>query len=559
MLHTLRAFGRQLADGLARRFRYVVTDSIDGFGDDWLQATDSGEYIGRGSAYSYGAWFRAIQLVSSCVAKTNLKLWQRDNKGKWTPAQSHFAYKLLCGHGKPNDETLKYHFFQTLTAHAMGHGGGFAYIERNSLGQAVELLQLRPDRTFPIRENGRLMFVTSIGGDYGSAGAESRKLLAENVLHIHGLGWDGLTGYSVLELAARSIGAAIAKERFGARFFRNSATPGIVIKTPRKLSDHAMKHLKDSWESLRTGIDKAHKPIILEDEASAEAFTHNATDSQLLEAVQWDPVVIANFTGVPPFLLGVKGYQSNSTLETQSQNLLDFTIDPWFVPWEQELNDKLLRESEKAAESHQFEFERNDLIRVDSEKRAANHRSALGGYPWKKVSEVREDEGLDQEDDTDFIPSPLNMGGGGGAAGAAASGDNAGELASELAAIKSQLAELQQNSQQPSPPLTMKQRADAQRSAVRQLWIDTAGRMARRLITARSRNAALTHTSMMAEHGDVLRSAFTPLCELTNCEAGVNHAERLGSVIRHLWEQIQTNATPEATAQAVTDFAIGGQ
>lgn len=547
MLRTLRAVGRNLVNGIARRFRYVSVDSLDELGEEWTQETDSGEYVGRGAAYSYGAWYRAINLVSSCVAKTTLNLWQDDN-GKWIKAKQHFAYKLLCGHHKPNDETLKYHFVQTLTAHALGHGGGFAYIVRDELGRAVELLQLRPDRTFPVRENGQLLFVTSIGGDYGTAGAESRKLLAENVLHIHGLGWDGLTGYSVQELAARSIGAAIAKERFGARFFRNSATPSVVIKTPRKLSDHAMKHLKESWHSLRSGLENAHKPVILEDEATLEPFSHTATDSQLLEAVQWDPVIISNFTGVPPHMLGVKGYNSNSTLETQSQNLIDFTVDPWFIPWEQECNDKLLRESEKNAESHQFEFERKDLIRVDSEKRAANYRSALGGHPWMKVSEVREDEGLDYEDDTDFIPSPLNMNGGGGAAADAGTGDDAGETKSQIANLKSEISDL---------------KSQLEQKALRQLWLDTAGRMARRLFTARSRNTGLDRSAILAEHGDTLRAAFGPLCELmtsrpmnrSKTKRG-NADEFLDQTIERLCGGLESGLTAEAAAESITRQAF---
>jgi HK97 family phage portal protein len=554
MLQTIRSLGRSLSNGVARRFGYMPVDADDG-GDSWFRETDSGEFVSRHNAYTYAPWFRAINLVSGCVAKTSLCLWeQRD--GKWVKARNHFAYKLLCGHGKPNDETLKYHFMQTLTAHAMGHGGGFAYIYRDGVGKATELLQLRPDRTFAVRENGRLMFVTSIGGDYGSAGSEIVKMLAENVLHIHGLGWDGLTGYSVMELAARNLGSAIAKERFGAKFFKNSATPGVIIKTPRKLSDTAMKHLKDSWQSLRTGLDECHKPIILEDEASAEAFTHNAKDSQLLEAVQHDPVTVSNFTGVPPHMLGVKGYQSNSTLETQSQNLIDFTIDPWFIPWEEECNDKLLRESEKNAESHYFEFERKDLIRVDSEKRASMNRSALGGHPWKKISEVREDEGLDAEEETDFIPSPLNMQGGDPAGTDAGSSDagSGDDPDSEISDLKSQIeelkGELEKKSRRP------KRKAESgkpvgrseNREALQQLWTDTTGRMARRLATAKARNTTLDKTGLLAEHGDTLRAAFGPLCSLS----GKGDADEPGKIAERICEFIASGKDAESTASEIT-------
>ena len=101
-----------MLDGIARRFRYVPVESEDG-GYDWARETDSGEYIGRMTAYTYAPWFRAINLVSSCVAKTSLCLWEQ-KEGKWRKAQKHFAYKLLCGHNKPNDETLRYHFVLSL-------------------------------------------------------------------------------------------------------------------------------------------------------------------------------------------------------------------------------------------------------------------------------------------------------------------------------------------------------------------------------------------------------------------------------------------------------------
>jgi HK97 family phage portal protein len=542
MLRQLRAVGRSIISGLSSRFRYVSsTELMSDDGDGWFRETDSGELVGNHTAYSYSPWYRAIDLVSSCVAKTTLNLWTQDKFGKWVAAKSHYGYKLLCGHGKPNDETLKYHFIKTLTAHAMGHGGGFAYIMRDRIGQATEILQLRPDRTFPVRENGRLLFVTSLGGDYGASGAETRKLLAENVLHFHGLGWDGLTGYSLMELAARNIGSAVAKERFGARFFRNSATPGVIIKTPRKLSDHAMKHLKDSWQSLRTGITEAHKPIILEDEASAEPFTHNAKDSQLLEAVAYDPVNVANFTGVPPHMLGVKGYQSNSTLESQSQNMLDFTIDPWFFPIEEELNDKLLTQREKDSESHYWQFNRKDLIRVDAEKRASINRTRLGGAPYAMISEVREDEDMDFVEGTDHIPQPLNMG---GAAADAENSDPAGDISdlkSEISDLKAQLEAKSKRKRRMVKRTRGANAAPLVDEALREIWQQTVSRMARRLITARTRKPETDVPTLFTEHGETLLEAFAPLCRLS--DATYNAAQVTHFLVNEIMTHSETDAT----------------
>ena len=485
-----------------RRGRWEATD--DG---EWLESkTSSGVPINRTTAYTSSYWWRAVNLISSTVAKTPLQLHDCRGNGR-KPATREPGYKLLCGNGKPNEMTLKYHFKQTLTAHALGHGGGFAYIYRDEAGRSTELLQLRPDRTHLVKENGQYLFVTCIGGDYGDTNSEVIKMLPENVLHIHGLGWDGLTGYSLQEYAANTIGGALAKEHYGNSFFANSASPSVVVKTSKKMSDKAYNRLRKSWQELRTGLTHAHKPIILEDNEDVIPLSTNANDAQLVEAMERDPILIANFTSIPPYKLGVKGFNSYNSLEISSQDFLDDAIDPWFVPWEEELNDKLLTERQKASESHCFEFQRKKLVRIDHAKRMAGHRTALGGHPWAEVNEIRIDEGEDRKDGFDFIPRPLNMTGGPGAP----AGDGGGD------------GKTSDDERAGTLPL----------GALRTLWRDTAARMARRIQGAVQRQSAVDENGLKADHGAVLRAAFGPLLELTGSEHAADDisAEMFRSVL----------------------------
>lgn len=492
-----RAAWRALTSGAKVR---SAADDDDEF--DWFSPpeTASGVKLTRRKAYSVGAWYRAINLLSATVAKTSIEVLDIAN-GQNTPDLNHPLAKLLCGHGKPNDETLRFHFIQALTAHAIGHGGGYAYITRDNGGRVTEFLQLRPDRTYPVRENGRLLFVTTIGGDYGAAGTETRKLLAENVLHIHGLGYDGLTGYSLQSLASRSLGSAVAKEEFGARYFKNSASPSVVIQVPKKLTTTAYNNLKKSWNDLRTGLENSHKVAILEEEAKIQEFSHNAADAQLIQAMDRDPVIVSQFTGVPPHLLGVQGYNSYNSLEISSQDLLDYAIDPWFIPWEQELVDKCLTEREKETNSKTVRFRRRDLIRVDHAKRIAGNRVALGGHPYKTVNQVRVEEGDQPVEGYDFIPVPLNM---------SSSPDNTDP-----------------EKEDPSPddppvPAPDEQNDEAARHvcsvavnhALRQMVGQTATRMTTRLYRAAERKGIVA-----ADHRSVLVEAFGPLVTLARSKA----------------------------------------
>lgn len=456
--------------------------AVDEDDTNWLSSeTSSGVKIGRRKAYSVSHWYRALSIISSTCAKTAIDVLDTAAGGR-SRDTTHPVALLLSGAGKPNADTLKYHFVQTLTAHAVGHGGGFAYIFRDKRGRPTELLQLVPDRTFPVRENGVVKYVTTVDG-------EQRKLLAENVLHVHGMGWDGLTGYSVLTLAADALGSAIAKEQFGSRFFKNSATPSVVISTTKKLTDAAFKNLERSWVSMRSGLEHAHKPVILEEGSTLTPFSVNADDSQLIQAMERDPVLIANFTGVPPHMLGVKGYNSYNSLEIMSQELLDYCIDPWLHSWEGELEEKCLTEREKSDGSRQIRYRRRELIRVDFAKRYAAHRTALGGHPFRSVNEVRADEGEESVTAYDFIPSPLNMTG---------------------------------NPNNPNvDPATGLPVPDAlsDRAALRSLIDQTTRRMVGRLVTQLERKkSGADEAAVLSENRSVMEAAFAPLCGLARAK-----------------------------------------
>ena len=57
-------------------------------------------------------------------------------------------------------------------------------------------------------------------------------LRKDEVLHIPGLGFDGLIGYSPIAMAKNAIGMSLATEEYGASFFANGANPGGVLEHP---------------------------------------------------------------------------------------------------------------------------------------------------------------------------------------------------------------------------------------------------------------------------------------------------------------------------------------
>lgn len=85
----------------------------------------------------------------------------------------------------------------------------------------------------------------------------------DEILHIVGLGFDGLVGYSPIAMAKNAIGLSIAAEEYGSSFFSNSGTPSGVLEHPGVLKEP--EKVRDAWNDAYGGSSNAHKVAVLEE------------------------------------------------------------------------------------------------------------------------------------------------------------------------------------------------------------------------------------------------------------------------------------------------------
>lgn len=349
--------------------------------------SDSGVRVTPKMALGYSAWWRGLVLVSTAVGKLPLvtykRLGQEDDAGK-EKDREHAAFKLL--RYRPSPFYSAGIFKETLTAHAMAEGNGYGFIVRNRDKTPKEMLILDPFQTFPVRANGLLWYVTRIG-------AEDRKLKPSDVLHIRGLGFDGLIGYPVRQIAADSLGLGIAARQNGSAFMRNASRPSVVLEHPKAIGTEAANNLRASWERMASGLENAHRTAVLEEGAKATVLSVNAKDAQQVETREHQIREVANFVGVPPHKLGDPARTSFKSLEQEEQAFLNDGLDIWLVRWEEEGREKLLSERERETDSHVIEFTRNALVRADLPARGTFYASAVGG-PYMLADEARARENM---------------------------------------------------------------------------------------------------------------------------------------------------------------------
>ena len=323
--------------------------------------SDSGVRVGYKQALMYAAVWRGVNLISRDVAKIPLNVYVRLPDGGKERATAHPAYKLL--RRQPSPYIKAFDLKQTLQAHVLLCGNGYAYVYRDGAGTPIELLPLNPMATYPKRDpDGRVWYVTRL------TTGEERKLAAENVLHVRGLGFDGLQGYDVVTYARNTLGLGLAMQKFGAKFFNNGAAMNVVIKRPADAppwSEETKANFRSSWAKMHEGLENSHRTALLEDGMEAVVLAIDAKRAQLAEMRAFELREIANVLGVPPHKLGDTTRTAYASLEQENQAYLDEALDGWLCQWEEECGAKLLTEKERNADTHFVEFQRDALVRVD--------------------------------------------------------------------------------------------------------------------------------------------------------------------------------------------------
>ncbi len=343
----------------------------------------SGVRVTAAKALGFHSVYRGVDLIARTVAKLPVRAYRHSHPGR-SLDRDHPAHYLLAR--RPNEAMTPYVFKQTITAHAVLHGNGYAYVDRDGAARPRALLVLDPGRTWPVRENYRLWFLHEL------LSGEVRRLQGDDVIHVHGLGYDGLAGYPLLVKMRESIGHGLAQQGYGSTFFRNNARPSMVLQTPMRLRPEARKNLRESWERLHAGLDNAHKTAILEEGLQAKEVSINARDARLIEGEQFNLIEVANFLHIPPHKLGASTNVSYKSLEEENQSFLDDCLDQWLTAWQEELDAKLLTEYQKARDSHTITFDTSRLVRGSRVERGNYFTQAIQSG-WMSQDEVREEEG----------------------------------------------------------------------------------------------------------------------------------------------------------------------
>lgn len=346
-----------------------------------------------------------IKVLSETLARTPLRLMRRLPDGRGAePAVNHRLFGLMSS--LPNEDQTPYTFKQSVEAQRQGWGNGYAEIIRDG-PFPIEVRMLYAEQVTPeYLKDGSLVYLVT--GDHRGPGKDrkTRRLMADDVLHIPNLGFNGIQGYSPIRIAREVIGQGLAAHIHTGRFYARGGSPKGVVETD--MTVRAIDEFAENWrEKFGQDGGSSNQTPILPRGAQWKPTMISPVDAQTLQWLQFNRSEVCGIYRVPPVFVQDLEHNTFTNAIEQDAHFGKHTMIPNYIVWEEECTRKLLTRRERGHGLF-YEFDHDVIFEANIKDRyEAYHQALMDG--WLLRSEVRGKEGKPMVAGMDEVLVPANM------------------------------------------------------------------------------------------------------------------------------------------------------
>lgn len=338
---------------------------------------DSGEDVTVNRATTLPVVYRCISVISTVVAQCQLRVYK-------LPNQKPVRFPLFEAGNKTTTYT-PYELWQLAMAQRAAYGNAFVHkVRENDL--IVDLRPLNPAAVeVKLDDEGNKIFkIKQRDNSYVT-------LSTYEVMHIPGMGYDGLRGFSPIELAAQSIGISLAGDRLAARFYAQGSQLGGIIKVKAPLTSQTQAEgIKARWMNKNSGLQHSGEVAVLDAETDFQSVTIPPDQLQFLESRRWGTTEIARLFGLPPHIVGdvEKSTSWGTGIEQQNIGMVTYTIADYTTSAEQRATREIVGTNGQYAE-----FDLSRLMRGSMQERFEAYQTAANSG-WVTGNEIRDWENM---------------------------------------------------------------------------------------------------------------------------------------------------------------------
>ena len=334
----------------------------------------SGEVVSKEQALRVAAVWSCVRVLSETIASLPISLYERDENNQKKVKSDNPLNALISQ--QPSPLFNSFMFFERIMVDLSLDGNSYAYIERNNGGFPIGLHPIKcNDVDVFISPKGRGVYYEIKQSDSENIYPKVGRVNGIDMIHIKGLSTNGIQGKSPIQMAAETLGIALALDKHAGAYFKNGSQLGGILKHPGTLKPETAKRLRESWSNNYSGTSNTGKTAILEEGMDFQARTIPNNQAQFIESRQYQISDICRIFRVPNHLVNDLSNATYSNIEAQQIDFVVHTITPWIKRIESELNAKLVPFKKRGSEY--FKFNLTAILRGDSKARADYYRTLV--------------------------------------------------------------------------------------------------------------------------------------------------------------------------------------
>lgn len=352
--------------------------------------------VNEQTAVTLSAVWACVRVIAESVAQLPLLVLEKAAAGSRRLASEHAVYLLLTL--EPNPRQSAFNFIELMVATCVLWGNAYAIIERDARFNIIGLHWVHPRNVEVIEYDGEL---------YYKIAGEGLPRPSYEMLHVAGLGFNGVTGRSVLSVMRENMKLGLSAQQFGVNFYENGTNVDGVLETTAAFKDSTViDRLRAQFATRYSGLSNSHQPLLLEQGMQYKRIGMPPADAQFIETRKIQAEEIARGFRVPQHKIGILDRSTNNNIEHQGLEFVTDTLGPWLVRIEQEFKRKLLTEKQKPTYSVKFDYD--GLLRGDVTARG-NFYKSLWGMGVLSANDIADMEDRDHVPGGDERYVPLNM------------------------------------------------------------------------------------------------------------------------------------------------------
>lgn len=367
------------------------------------QLTKSGTLINGESMLRIAAVFDSVRMISEDISKLPLNLKERTS-GSSTRIVNELHplyYKLAVS---PDGQIRSKVFWETMIAHALVWGNGYALIDKLSTnGFTNSLTLIHPSNVVARKTSGIIWYKYTVVDEKGRKTGETRTILGKDMYHLHGVG-DGVVSWPVANFALESMGLTLSVETYQAAFMGNGGHISGVLQTDAVITDKEIKrNMVESFQAKSAGINNTGNVTMLSHGVKYIPIDMKFTDAQVLQTREHQVQEVARWFRIPLHKLAVLAQAAKNNMEQENLKYAGDTLGPWITRIEDEIQFKLLPVNSKFF----VKFNRQELTMSDSKARA-EYNFKMFQMGSINPNEIRESEDMNPYPGGDIYYIPQN-------------------------------------------------------------------------------------------------------------------------------------------------------